>query len=78
MRVKVVIDRIEDGRLAVLEIEGVMGDFVWPVEFLPETVHDGSVLDFIIEENPEAEAAQREKVRKLRDELLRRTREREK
>ncbi len=78
MRVKVVIDRIEDGRLAVLEIEGVMGDFVWPVEFLPENVHDGSVLDFTIEENPEAEAAQREKVRKLRDELLRRTRDREK
>jgi hypothetical protein len=71
-KLRVVIDRIEDGRLAVLEIEGVMGDFVWPVEFLPENVHDGSILDFTIEENPEAEAAQREIVRNLRDELLRR------
>ncbi len=76
MKLRVVIDRIEDGRLAVLEIEGLTGDFVWPVEFLPEKVHDGSILDFTIEENPQAEAAQREKMRKLRDELLRRTRER--
>ncbi len=78
MKVRVVIDRIEDGRLAVLEIGGEMGDFVWPVEFLPQNVHDGSILEFTIEENPEAEAAQREKVRKLQEELLRRTREREK
>jgi hypothetical protein len=74
MKLRVVIDRIEDGRLAVLEIEGVPGDFVWPVEFLPENVHDGSILDFTIEENPKAEAAQREKVRQLREELLQRTR----
>jgi hypothetical protein len=73
MKLRVVIDRIEDNRLAVLEIEGVMGDFVWPVEFLPKNVHDGSVLEFTIKENPEAEAAQREKMRMLRDELLRRT-----
>lgn len=76
MKLRVVIDRIEDRRLAVLEIEGVMGDFTWPVDFLPENVHDGSILDFTIEENPEAETDQREKMRKLRDELLRRTRER--
>lgn len=73
MKVRVIIDRIEDGRLAVLEIGGEMGDFVWPVEFLPENVHDGSILEFTIEENPEVEAAQREKVRNLQSELLRRT-----
>lgn len=77
MKVRVVIDRIEDGGLAVLEIEGLMGDFVWPVEFLPETVHEGSILNFTIEDDPEAEAAQREKIRKLQEELLRRTREQE-
>ncbi|HDL65099.1 MAG TPA: DUF3006 family protein, partial [Proteobacteria bacterium] len=43
MRLRVVIDRIEDGQLAVLEIEGISGDFIWPVEFLPEGVHDGSI-----------------------------------
>jgi Protein of unknown function (DUF3006) len=73
MRLRVVIDRIEDGQLAVLEIEGVAGDFIWPVEFLPEGVHDGSILDFTIEDNPEAETSQREKMRKLQDELLERT-----
>ena len=76
MKLRVVIDRIEDGRLAILEIEGTAGDFVWPVEFLPANVHDGSVLEFTIKENPEAEAAQREKIRMLHDELLRRSRER--
>ncbi len=74
MKLRVVIDRIEDGRLAVLEIEGVSGDFIWPTEFLPEGVHDGSILDFTVEDNPEAEARQREKMQKLQDELLERTR----
>ncbi|MFH1037142.1 MAG: DUF3006 domain-containing protein [PVC group bacterium] len=78
MKLRVVIDRIEDGRFAVLEIEGVAGDFIWPVEFLPEGVHDGSILDFIIETNPEAEAEQREKMKRLQEELLRRTREKDK
>ncbi|MEA1927513.1 MAG: DUF3006 domain-containing protein [Candidatus Auribacterota bacterium] len=73
MRLRVVIDRIEDGQLAVLEIEGIAGDFIWPVEFLPEGVHDGSILDFTIEDNPEAEARQLEKMRKLQEELLRRS-----
>ncbi len=73
MNLRVVIDRIEDGRVAVLEIEGVAGDFLWPVEFLPEGVHDGSILDFTIKDNPEAEARQREKMQKLQDELLERT-----
>ena len=73
MKLRVVIDRIEDRGLAVLEIEGMAGDFIWPVEFLPEGVHDGSILDFTIEDNPEAEASQREKMKKLQDELLRRS-----
>ena len=73
MKLRVVIDRIEDGRLAVLEIEGISGDFIWPVEFLPENVHDGSILDFTIEDNPKAEARQRKKMQELQDELLRRS-----
>lgn len=72
MKVRVVIDRIEDNKLAVLEIEGWAGDFIWPVKFLPPGVHDGSILDFSIELNPGAEAAQREKIRKLQQELLER------
>jgi len=77
MKIRVIIDRIEDGRLAVLEIEGIAGDFIWPVEFLPEGVHDGSILDFTIEDNPEAEASQREKMKKIQEELLKRTRQME-
>jgi len=73
MKLRVVIDRIEDNRLAVLEIEGVMGDFVWPVEFLPSGVHDGSVLDFIIRDNPDAEKAQREKIRLIQEKLRKRS-----
>jgi len=75
MKLRIVIDRIEDGRLAVLEIEGVAGDFIWPVEFLPEGVHDGSILDFTIEDNPDAEFRQRKKMQELQEELLERTRQ---
>jgi len=73
MKLRVVIDRIEDNRLAVLEIEGVMGDFVWPVKYLPSGVHDGSVLDFIIRDNPDAEKAQREKIRLIQEKLRKRS-----
>lgn len=75
MRLRVVVDRIEDNRLAVLEIEGLAGDFVWPVEFLPPETHEGSILNFTIEADPEAEEAQRRKIRRLREELLKRTEE---
>lgn len=77
MKLRVVIDRIEDGRWAVLEIEGMAGDFIWPVAFLPKNIRDGSILDFIIEENPSAEKEQRDKMRELQEELLERTRQRE-
>ena len=75
MKIRVVIDRIEENKLAVLEIEGMAGDFIWPVEFLPPGVHDGSVLDFTVEADPAAEAAQREKIRKLQAELLERSKD---
>ena len=73
MKIRVVVDRIEDKRLAVLEIEGVAGDFVWPLEFLPPGAHEGSILDFVIEADPQAEEEQRRRIRKLREELLKRS-----
>ncbi len=74
MKVRVIIDRIEENGLAVLEIEGLTGDFIWPVKFLPPDAHEGSVLDLTIESNPEAEAEQRRAVRALQQELLERSR----
>ncbi len=73
MIITVIIDRIEDNGLAVLEIEGQGGDFYWPVEFLPSGIHDGSVLRFRIESDPEEESRRREKIRKLQDNLLKRS-----
>lgn len=73
MKVRVVIDRIEDNKLAVLEIDGQAGDFCWPVDRLPPGVHDGSVLSFIIEEDPGAEKKQRDKILALQAELLKRS-----
>lgn len=70
MRVTAVIDRIEEGEIAVLEIEGEAGDFFWPVRFLPSGVHEGSVLDFTIEENPEEETRRREEISRIRKKLL--------
>ena len=76
MKIRVVIDRFEE-ELAVLEIEGE-GFVDWPRKFLPKDSHEGAILDFDIELNPEAEAEQRKKVAALQDELLRRTSEMEK
>ena len=74
MFIQVIIDRIEDNGLAVLEIEGVGGDFYWPVEFLPSGVHDGSVLRFRIDPDPEEEFRRRKKIEELQRELLKRDR----
>ncbi len=73
MKLRVVIDRIEDNGLAVLEIGGQAGDFFWPVGLLPPGVRDGSVLSFTIEEDPGAEKQQRDKIRALQEELLKRS-----
>jgi hypothetical protein len=73
MKVRVVIDRIEDKSLAVLEIDGMAGAFFWPVDRLPAGVHDGSVLSFTIEDNPGAEKKQRDKIRAMQEELLKRS-----
>jgi len=73
MKLRVVIDRIEDNNLAVLEIDGQAGDFYWPVDRLPPGVHEGSILCFTIEEDPGAEKKQRDKIRALQEELLKRS-----
>ena len=75
MKIRVVIDRFEE-KLAVLEVAGE--DVVdWPRKYLPEGSHEGAILDFDIQLNPEAEAEQRRKVAALQEELLRRTAERQ-
>jgi hypothetical protein len=45
------VDRIEDGRLAVLIIGDVEQELVVPVEHLPEGVQDGDWLRVEIEDN---------------------------
>jgi hypothetical protein len=71
MKVRVVVDRIE-GELAVLEVEG-KAIVEWPVKFLPRGVAEGNILDLECAINRAAEAAQREKISNLQQELLQRT-----
>jgi len=71
MKMRVVVDRIE-GELAVLEVEG-KAIVEWPVKFLPRGVAEGNILDVECAINSAAEAAQREKISKLQQELLQRT-----
>jgi len=73
MELTIIIDRIENNGLAVLEIEGVGGDFLWPVEFLPPDAHEGSVLRFSIDSDPDEEDRRRKKMRDLQRELLERS-----
>ena len=51
MKVKVTVDRIE-GDYAVLLIRPEEKEKIdWPVEFLPEDVEEGDILEFGIERN---------------------------
>jgi hypothetical protein len=64
-----IVDRIEDGRIAVIRIRGG-GELVIPVSKLPVKIHEGAVLDICMELNPAAEKKQRQKIKDLQKDLL--------
>lgn len=67
MNVRAIVDRIEED-LAVLEIER-KGEIIWPVKLLPNGIKPGNILEITISLNPQAEAKQREKIKKLQERL---------
>ena len=73
MNITAVIDRIENEKQAVLEIEG-KGHIVWPAEFLPEDCGAGCVVSINIKRNLEKEKSLKRNILKLQEKLLKKKR----
>lgn len=72
-----VIDRIEDGKTAVVTIEGG-GQMFIPVKQFDFKVHEGAHIDIEFKLNPEREKRMRQDIKNLQQELLERTEQQEK
>jgi hypothetical protein len=70
--VRGVIDRIEEG-IAVIELEDGF-QVLFPAKRLPEGAGEGSVLNIDIAWDKKATKDEKEKIRKLQEKLLKRTR----
>ena len=66
-----IVDRIEDGRIAVIKIRGG-GELLIPVKNLPVKVHEGACLNIAMTLNRKAENKQRKKIKNLQEDLLKR------
>ena len=69
MKVKVTVDRIEDGYAVLLIRPEEKEKIDWPVEFLPDDVEDGDILSFRIERDVEAKEDAEERVKGLIERL---------
>ena len=67
-----VIDRIEE-KIAVIELED-RSQVLFPAKRLPKGAEEGSVLKIDITYDREATKRQREKIKKLQEKLLKRSR----
>jgi hypothetical protein len=72
-RTKAVIDRIEDGGAAVLQLGDDKGALVdLPAEFLPEGAADGDRLVITVKLEPEERAAAVDRIKALQERLEKR------
>lgn len=70
------VDRIEDGKTAVIVIEGG-GQMTIPVKQFNIEVYEGAHLDIDFRLNPESEEKMRQEINDLQQELLERPRKQE-
>lgn len=64
-----IVDRIEDGKIAVIKIRGG-GELVIPVANLPIKIYEGACIDITMALNKREESKQKKKIKDLQDELL--------
>ena len=73
-RTRAVLDRVEDGGRAVVQLGDDERALVeLPVELLPEAVEDGDHLTITVSLDRESRAAAAERIKSLRERLERRT-----
>lgn len=65
-----IVDRIEDGKIAVIKIRGG-GELVIPVVNLPIKIYEGACLQITIVLDIKREKEQKKKIKELQIELLR-------
>ncbi|HOK39728.1 MAG TPA: DUF3006 domain-containing protein [bacterium] len=70
--IQVVVDRIEDNNIAVIELPD-LDQFEINKKYLPKKVKEGNVIDITFKLNPDAEKKKREEIIKLQEELLNRS-----
>ena len=69
MKVKVTVDRIEDGYAVLLIRPEEKEKIDWPVEFLPEDVEEGDILEFSIDKDGEEKEDAEDRVKGLIERL---------
>lgn len=69
---RAVIDRIEDGKTAVLTVNGG-GEMIIPVKRFKFKLHEGMWLDVKFIPNKKAESKSLDRIKKLQQELLSRS-----
>lgn len=72
---KAYIDRIEDGKIAVVVVEK-MGQLFVPVKTFPFEVHDGMHLTIEMQPDEKSESKTENALKKLREKLLKRSKNR--
>jgi len=65
---RTIIDRVE-GDLAVLELDSG-NELIVPIFLLPQDLHDGMVLDFVVKHNEKEEKKLRDDIISLQNSLL--------
>ncbi|MBN2407089.1 MAG: DUF3006 domain-containing protein [Elusimicrobia bacterium] len=73
---KGIIDRIEDGKTAVINIVGG-GSMLIPAEQFDIKIHEGQHLKITFEPDEESEQKTREEIKNLQEELLKRNEDQE-
>lgn len=68
MKIKVIVDRFEEN-ISILKTED--GQTInWPKNNLPEDTKEGSVLNFIITDDPKSEDEKKELAKNILNELI--------
>jgi hypothetical protein len=68
MKYKLTIDRFENNRTILVFEDGT--NALWPKNKLPDNCHEGSVLDFSINEDQKTEVDKKEMAREILNEIM--------
>lgn len=73
-KLRAFVDRIEDGKTAVIQIQGG-GEMFLPVKQFGFPIHEGAHLKILISEDPGSETRTRKRIISLQEKLLKKSRE---